>query len=825
MSGESYPRSAAHGQPGSSASSSNTIRLPRLDALDNSSADGPLPSHMGRNRSISSASYHSRPPYTSQMEVSTSWSPRVESWSDRPIGDRQRPPPLFSTSASTPSEEAWRADPRSIAPSHAVPQLPRPQRRSTMMSGALPPLAALQHSGPPERGYVPTMHSPKMETHIAGLTMGSPSGSRAPPPLNWASAGAASSSADHRPMDGRDHHLLARTMSFPPPIAPPDENDIAASNRKGAKAHVSSACLNCKRAHLACDAERPCRRCSKLGKTATCVDVQHKKRGRPRLKEREAAASGGATKTSPNLASSGSTDSGWSPSADATGHYHSGGLTTTDWSPSPEAQDMRTTLSLATSGRSRTFSAASAEMIALDSAPLRQTAMVTTILCGTDLVTAHVSQESQYLCGLLPSQLCHRSLLDIVAPDDTGRLHNAWSRLLSPVGLAPAPFPAAGLEMMRRTSCKLLRPARGTIFIEETLRIRTGERHSIPCSVRLHLGGAFGLDLYRPESKQHAFVVCSIVPLDGRMSEMAASSLHPSSTRISMTEYPALSQGEAVFRSPVGSPPQAAMDALSLQSHWTPRSSQRGSVREEVMVQSPPMMSGWSHETSPRRKKRSSDGVLLYRPAKSPSLSPPPISRGPPALAAALNVSTGSHKAVRPIIPSSLTRTHSVLPSSSERYHEAGRFDGDGSGHVANGTSSSPGRPRQAPPPQLQYGVHRPFSSAILPFSTQRPSTMRPPACRSAATQELHSVPLHRTDYDTLSDSRQHDSADRHHGHGYTDDSSSRASITMDRSASTAGSTPLMLRRKGDSEARLANLVPSARSSESGAEGLGTVAC
>ena len=70
-----------------------------------------------------------------------------------------------------------------------------------------------------------------------------------------------------------------------------------------AKAHVPSACVNCKRKHLACETRRPCNRCVQTGKEvrilnldeiitidsfqATCVDVQHKKRGRPRLREEE----------------------------------------------------------------------------------------------------------------------------------------------------------------------------------------------------------------------------------------------------------------------------------------------------------------------------------------------------------------------------------------------------------------------------------------------------------------------------------------------------------------------------------------------------------
>lgn len=37
------------------------------------------------------------------------------------------------------------------------------------------------------------------------------------------------------------------------------------SNRKN-KAHTPNACNNCKRAHLGCDSERPCKRCTATGK-------------------------------------------------------------------------------------------------------------------------------------------------------------------------------------------------------------------------------------------------------------------------------------------------------------------------------------------------------------------------------------------------------------------------------------------------------------------------------------------------------------------------------------------------------------------------------
>ncbi|MCJ1275734.1 hypothetical protein MMC21_003537 [Puttea exsequens] len=82
-----------------------------------------------------------------------------------------------------------------------------------------------------------------------------------------------------------------------------DSNDELSSNAHGspeaqlvagapgvarrAKAHVPSACVNCKKKHLACETKRPCNRCIHTGKESSCIDVQHKKRGRPRLREED----------------------------------------------------------------------------------------------------------------------------------------------------------------------------------------------------------------------------------------------------------------------------------------------------------------------------------------------------------------------------------------------------------------------------------------------------------------------------------------------------------------------------------------------------------
>ncbi|RPA89772.1 hypothetical protein L873DRAFT_1639656, partial [Choiromyces venosus 120613-1] len=93
------------------------------------------------------------------------------------------------------------------------------------------------------------------------------------PPMNNHESSHAHSSQLPATSPGRRTPFLS-PPSFLPPQLP-----------RRTKSHVASACINCKKAHLACDVRRPCPRCVGLGKQDTCKDVQHKKRGRPRLRD------------------------------------------------------------------------------------------------------------------------------------------------------------------------------------------------------------------------------------------------------------------------------------------------------------------------------------------------------------------------------------------------------------------------------------------------------------------------------------------------------------------------------------------------------------
>ncbi|KAJ5894834.1 hypothetical protein N7495_006525 [Penicillium taxi] len=79
--------------------------------------------------------------------------------------------------------------------------------------------------------------------------------------------------------------LPALDPSLPSPVS----RSLTQKSTRRTKAHVASACVNCKKKHLGCDPARPCRRCVLSGKASSCVDVTHKKRGRPPLKAEDSS--------------------------------------------------------------------------------------------------------------------------------------------------------------------------------------------------------------------------------------------------------------------------------------------------------------------------------------------------------------------------------------------------------------------------------------------------------------------------------------------------------------------------------------------------------
>ncbi|KAI8640570.1 hypothetical protein BD408DRAFT_233279 [Parasitella parasitica] len=61
-------------------------------------------------------------------------------------------------------------------------------------------------------------------------------------------------------------------------MTPSADNKIMKPIEKSKRKQVKNACVNCQKACKKCDDGRPCKRCIKLGLTATCRDSDRKER-------------------------------------------------------------------------------------------------------------------------------------------------------------------------------------------------------------------------------------------------------------------------------------------------------------------------------------------------------------------------------------------------------------------------------------------------------------------------------------------------------------------------------------------------------------------
>ncbi|PTB70676.1 hypothetical protein BBK36DRAFT_1175146 [Trichoderma citrinoviride] len=204
-----------------------------------------------------------------------SWGRKEPSTEESAGRSRAYPSPPMSGSPPLPLRSAHEAGSRGEAPSYYAPRL-----LDGLRGGPAQPLptnhrdqpSPITRSYPPE----PTTRSPYSypRPEDAGRIVpyppqhhhGMPQGMAPAPYLN-----SASSNTEAYPVPDRTQ--AAETQPFTSP-----------KTQRKTKGHVASACVPCKKAHLRYT-QRPCSRCLGNGKEDACVDVQHKKRGRPRLRD------------------------------------------------------------------------------------------------------------------------------------------------------------------------------------------------------------------------------------------------------------------------------------------------------------------------------------------------------------------------------------------------------------------------------------------------------------------------------------------------------------------------------------------------------------
>ncbi|KAI8069962.1 hypothetical protein BC940DRAFT_331964 [Gongronella butleri] len=265
-----------------------------------------------------------------------------------------------------------------------------------------------------------------------------------------------------------------------PVDASPSSSDIpkepsAPFKKRPSKSQVKTACVNCKKAHLACDLSRPCKRCVHSGKEDTCRDIQHKKRGRPKLRDKKISTS--------------------TLFALQAMFQH---LT-----PTPAAVQQMAHLS------------ATAPSIPSLAGPTTSCSMMT-IFLSMDLCCARVSDESLDFLGLYPQEFSHRSLYDFLSPthvDTLANIHRSLlvhgSSLAGKDARIPPSTPRANAPVFAQPLAhQLLEMANGSITINQELSFKTTQNQHQPAQARFYLGGGLGANLFEPSTLQLLYIVC-----------------------------------------------------------------------------------------------------------------------------------------------------------------------------------------------------------------------------------------------------------------------------------------------------------------------------
>ncbi|WVR00250.1 hypothetical protein IAU59_007393 [Kwoniella sp. CBS 9459] len=281
-------------------------------------------------------------------------------------------------------------------------------------------------------------------------------------------------------------------------VSPSQETTMI--KRVGGKANVSSACGPCKRAHLACDVARPCKRCVNMGKEDQCEDVPHKKRGRPKVPK--PALGEPYHRAKPPAQDMGGVGKWRGPSA-----YDAPYMTGVDQPPlgpmGPRASPPIP----------RPLGVESDPAFSAAPPPNQPFTLFTT----TDFKILRASPMSYHLIGYHPNEFVNLNLLDWIYPQDRHLVDIERNRLLS-VPYVEGPLRSIEVTqaaITQRSELELLSPAEGMRepYPNKNVRVLHSDNRFSHFNVRLHLGGGLGASLWQPNTLGRVYLVVSFLAI------------------------------------------------------------------------------------------------------------------------------------------------------------------------------------------------------------------------------------------------------------------------------------------------------------------------
>ncbi|KAI8338555.1 hypothetical protein BC941DRAFT_512683 [Chlamydoabsidia padenii] len=306
--------------------------------------------------------------------------------------------------------------------------------------------------------------------------------------------------------------------------------------KKSIKPHVRTACVNCKKAHLACDAERPCKRCISVGKTDSCYDIQHKKRGRPKLREKYTSSL--LTTGNNGIHSSSTSSPSTIPKRPVSRHHlmpHFQRMlplnipSSTNLTPTSSLVTHQLTAPVDSLAPFLALSPSSSSFIMTNTTtkqdydmvdPMNDTMM--TLFLTTEMCCARASDETMDFIGYHPQELAHRSLYDFITnPADLHQIHQhlvqSYQQCINITPndeLSPSSPHSSGTSnndyYHQLPPTTLLNIANGSKTFKMTLyfNIQGGKNESVGLNARFYFGGGLGADLCRPCTLDHLYIVC-----------------------------------------------------------------------------------------------------------------------------------------------------------------------------------------------------------------------------------------------------------------------------------------------------------------------------